>query len=108
HLSVAHGYVVGGDSRDVCCRIGATLPRRKATADIRTISLLMAEGIALKGAESFEPAATKFRQVLARNPFHLAATESLAESLQKLGYTDEESYMRRAIQLKDNDLARTS
>ena len=67
----------------------------------------MAEGIALKGAGSFEPAATKFRQVLARNPFHVGATESLAQSLRKLGYADEaESYERRANQLKGNDFAR--
>jgi len=78
-------------------------------SDLRIISLLMAEGIALKGAGAFELGATKFRQVLARNPFHLAATESLAESLQKLGYADEaESYVRRANQLKGNDLGRTS
>ena len=40
--------------------------------DLRTINLLMAEGRELMDARDYLVASTKFRRVLARNPFHVA------------------------------------
>ena len=70
-------------------------------ADLRQIASLMAEGRALNIAGCYELAATKFRQVLARNPFHLEAVESLAEAYEHLNRPHEaESCHRRAKHLR--------
>ncbi len=67
--------------------------------DLNTIALLMAEGYALYQAGSYEPAAAKFRQALARNPFNLQAVERLAEAYHKLGQNEQEATYRRRAQL---------
>jgi Flp pilus assembly protein TadD len=45
-----------------------------------------------------EAAGAKFRQVLARNPFHLAALQELARAYDKLGQGDEADRCRRRAQ----------
>lgn len=70
-------------------------------SDLRTIELLLAEARALRDAGSHEPAMAKFRQVLARNPFHLEAVECLATLEADVGHPQAaESYRRRAQQLR--------
>jgi len=77
------------------------------TSDIRTINLLLAEARELMIPNCYELALTKFRQVLAINPFHVAATEGLAEVYEKLGHSEEaQFYRRRALGLKDDKVTR--
>jgi nucleotide-binding universal stress UspA family protein len=66
--------------------------------DLRHIRLLMAEGHALSGHGAWAGAIAKFRQVLARNPFHLAALESEAEAHDQLGESEEAEHCRRRAQ----------
>ncbi len=69
--------------------------------DIRTIHRLMAEARELMAAASFDKAGAKYRQVLARNPFHIVAVEKLAEVHEKLGDDDHaQTYRRRAHTLR--------
>jgi nucleotide-binding universal stress UspA family protein len=63
--------------------------------DLRHIRLLVAEGRALSEHGAWAGAITKFRQVLARNPFHLVALESEAVAHDKLGENEEAEYCRR-------------
>jgi nucleotide-binding universal stress UspA family protein len=57
--------------------------------DLRHIRLLMAEGRALTDHGASSGAITKFRQVLARNPFHIAALEAQAKAHEELGQIEE-------------------
>jgi nucleotide-binding universal stress UspA family protein len=69
--------------------------------DLRHIRLLMAEGRELSEHGAWAGAIAKFRQVLARNPFHLAALESEAVAHDKLGQSEEaEQCRRRATKLR--------
>ena len=69
--------------------------------DFRTINLVMDEAQGLVAAGSYLPALIRFRQVLGRNPFHLAALEGLAEAHTKLGRRHEaEFYQHRADKLR--------
>jgi hypothetical protein len=63
--------------------------------DLRHIRLLMAEGRTLSEHGVWAGAIAKFRQVLARNPLHLAALESEAVAHDKLGENDEAEHCRR-------------
>jgi len=63
--------------------------------EVRLIKLLMAEGRQLLSSGAPEAALAKFRQVLAHNPFHVAATEGLVEAYEKLGQHDLARYYRR-------------
>jgi nucleotide-binding universal stress UspA family protein len=70
--------------------------------DLRHIRLLMAEGRALSNHGAWAGAITKFRQVLARNPFHLAALESEASAHDELGeILDADHCRRRAAKLRE-------
>jgi nucleotide-binding universal stress UspA family protein len=66
--------------------------------DLRHIRLLMAEGRALAEHGAWAGAISKFRQVLARNPFHLPALESEAVAHDKLGQNEETEHCRRRAQ----------
>jgi nucleotide-binding universal stress UspA family protein len=74
--------------------------------DLRHIRLLMAEGHALSEHGAWAGAIAKFRQVLARHPFHLAALESEAAAHDELGESEEaEHCRRRASKLRQESLA---
>jgi nucleotide-binding universal stress UspA family protein len=69
--------------------------------DLETINRLWAEGRDLLGAEAYPAASSRFRQVLARNPFHVAALEGLALACEKLGQDEEaQRFRRRAERLR--------
>lgn len=72
--------------------------------DLRTIALLIGEGEALYKAGSYEQAAVKIRQALARNPFHLHAVVRLAETFEKLGDDQAASRYRRRAKLLGKQL----
>jgi nucleotide-binding universal stress UspA family protein len=72
--------------------------------DLRAIALLIAEGQALYKAGSYEEAAAKFRQALARNPFHLHSVVRLTETLEKLGDDQEANRYRRRAELLRNKM----
>jgi len=62
---------------------------------------LMAEGQSLLKDGAYDTAKAKFRQVLARNPFHAGAAEGLAEAHERLGNREEAGhYRRRADRLR--------
>jgi nucleotide-binding universal stress UspA family protein len=64
--------------------------------DIRNIASHLAEAWTSFSAGNYIPAIVKYRLVLTRNPFHLAALEGLVASHEKLGETEEaERYRRR-------------
>ncbi len=64
--------------------------------DIRNIASHLAEAWTSFSAGNFIPAIVKYRLVLTRNPFHLAALEGLVASHEKLGETEEaEKYRSR-------------
>jgi nucleotide-binding universal stress UspA family protein len=63
--------------------------------EVRLINLLLAEGRELLAAGAYEAARTKFRQVLAHNPFHMGAITGLADAHEKLGNADQARYYRR-------------
>jgi nucleotide-binding universal stress UspA family protein len=63
--------------------------------EVRLIKQLMAEGRKLLSSGAHDAARAKFRQVLAHNPFDVAATEGLVESYEKLGQHDLARYYRR-------------
>lgn len=80
----------------------ADAAEERVAEDIRTIQQLMSEARQLQAAGTLPAAMDKFRQVLARNPFHIAAVEGLAEAHEKLGQPAEAAfYRRRAQQLRD-------
>jgi len=66
--------------------------------DLRHIRLLMAEGRELSEHGAWAGARAKFRQVLARNPFHLAALESEALACDELDQSEEAEHCRRRAQ----------
>jgi nucleotide-binding universal stress UspA family protein len=66
--------------------------------DIRTVHQLMAEARELMASASFDKAGAKYRQVLTRNPFHVAAVEGLAEVSDKLGDSVRAQFYRRRAQ----------
>jgi nucleotide-binding universal stress UspA family protein len=66
--------------------------------DIRTVHQLIAEARDLMTSASFDKAGAKYRQVLARNPFHVAAVEGLAEVSDKLGDSTRAQFYRRRVQ----------
>ena len=69
--------------------------------DVRSIAALMAEARAFSDAGTILPTIAKYRQVLSRDPFHVAAMEGLASALDKVGETAEaESYRRRLERLR--------
>jgi nucleotide-binding universal stress UspA family protein len=63
-------------------------------ADARTAELLMAEGRELLRPGCYDLALTKFRQVLAIDPFHAAALMGMAEAYEKLGQPEEAEFYR--------------
>lgn len=63
--------------------------------DLDAINRLVAEGQGLMAGGSYATAKTKFRQVLARNPFHVVAVEGLAEAHEQLGNPKEAAYYRQ-------------
>ncbi len=67
------------------------------------IKLLMAERRELVSSGADDAALPKFRQVLARNPFHAAATEGVVEASEKLAHDKLARYYRRlADNLQEN------
>jgi nucleotide-binding universal stress UspA family protein len=66
--------------------------------DLRFLDLLTAQGRELLHAGAHEAALSKFRRVLAHNPFHLPALKGLAETLEKLGRHDQALYYRRRVE----------
>jgi hypothetical protein len=66
--------------------------------DLRHVRLLMAEGRALSEHGAWAGAVAKFRQVLARNPFHLTALEGEAVAHDNLGENEEAEHCRRRAQ----------
>jgi nucleotide-binding universal stress UspA family protein len=66
-------------------------------SDVRVMALLMAEAQALFDAGTYLPAIAKYRQVLSRNPFHLAAMEGLVSAHEKIGETVEADKYRRRL-----------
>jgi nucleotide-binding universal stress UspA family protein len=69
--------------------------------NLEDINRLTAEGRELLSRGSHDAARAKFRQVLARNPFHVGAAEGLAEAHEQLGNREEaDRYRRRAGQLR--------
>ena len=66
-------------------------------SDVRDIGLLLAEAWALSDAGTFVPAIAKYRQVLTRHPFHIAALEGLVSANEKLGETVEADRYRRRL-----------
>jgi nucleotide-binding universal stress UspA family protein len=65
------------------------------------VNRLVAEGRGLLEGGSYDIAKAKFRQALARSPFHLGAVEGLAEAHGRLGDREEaERYLRHAGQLR--------
>jgi universal stress protein E len=74
--------------------------------DLRHIRLLMAEGRALFEHGAWAGAIAKFRQMLARNPFHLAALESEAVAHEELGESEGAEHCRcRAQKLRQESSA---
>ncbi len=65
--------------------------------DLRHVEVLLAMGRGLMQAGSLEQAATRFRQALARNPFHTGALEELASVCQKLGRDNEAERCRTRL-----------
>lgn len=65
--------------------------------DVRDIGLLLAKACALSDAELFVPAIAKYRQVLTRHPFHIAALEGLVSANEKIGETEEADRYRRRL-----------
>ena len=57
----------------------------------------MAEAWALSDAGLFVPAIAKYRQVLTRHPFHIAALEGLVSANEKIGETVEADKYRRRL-----------
>jgi universal stress protein E len=69
--------------------------------DVRSIVVLMEEARAFSDAGMILPTIAKYRQVLSRDPYHIAAMECLASALDKVGKTAEaESYRRRLKRLR--------
>ena len=66
--------------------------------DVRGIALLMAEARAVSDAGKILPTIAKYRQVLSRDPFHVAAMEGLASALGKVGETAEAESCRRRLE----------
>ena len=66
--------------------------------DIRNIASHLAEAWTAFSAGNFIPAIVKYRLVLTRNPFHLAALEGLVASHAKLGETEEAERFRRRLE----------
>jgi hypothetical protein len=58
----------------------------------------MVEARQLMASASYDQAGAKYRQVLARNPFHVAAVEELAEVSDKCGDGDRAQFYRRRAQ----------
>jgi nucleotide-binding universal stress UspA family protein len=74
--------------------------------DLRHARLLLAEGRALSEHGAWAAAIAKYRHVLARNPFHLAALESEAVAHDELGESEEaEQCRRRARKLRQESSA---
>jgi len=67
-------------------------------SDVRIMALRMTEAQALFDAGTFVPASAKYRQVLARNPFHLAAMEGMVSALEKIGETMEADKYRQRLE----------
>ena len=61
------------------------------------IDRLMSEGRELLKDGSYDTAKAKFRQVLARNPFHVGAVEGLAEAHERLGNREAAAMYRRRV-----------
>lgn len=69
--------------------------------DLSIINMVMEEARGLVAAGSYPAALTRYRQVLGRNPFHLAALEGLGETHRRLGHHREaEFYQHRADRLR--------
>jgi Tfp pilus assembly protein PilF len=68
---------------------------------LEDINRLMAEGRGLLSGGSLDAAKARFRQVLARDTFHVGAAEGLAEAHEQLGNREEaDHYRRRADKLR--------
>ncbi len=66
-------------------------------SDVRIIALDIAEAQALFNAGTFVPAIDKYRQVISRHPFHIAALEGLVSANEKIGETEEADRYRRRL-----------
>ena len=66
--------------------------------DLRNIASHLAEAWAFLSAGNFISAIVKYRLVLTRNPFHLAALEGLIASHEKLGETVTAERVRRRLE----------
>lgn len=66
-------------------------------SDVRAMASLMAEARALSDAGTYSSAIAKYRLVLSRNPFHLAAMEGLVSAYDNIGETVEADRFRRRL-----------
>ena len=66
-------------------------------SDVRDIGLLLAEAWTFSDLGLFVPAIAKYRQVLTRHPFHIAALEGLVSANEKIGETVEADRYRRRL-----------
>lgn len=62
------------------------------------IHQLLTEGRGQLGRGDYEPALAKFNQVLAHNPFHIAALEGRAVACERLGQVDRAERCRRRVE----------
>ena len=66
-------------------------------SDLRSISQLLSQAQSMASSGASLPAAIVYRQILTRDPFHLAAISALAELLEKVGETDEAARYRHRL-----------
>jgi nucleotide-binding universal stress UspA family protein len=71
--------------------------------DVRHVEVLLAEGRGLLEAGSFEQAAVRFRQALARDPFHPGALGGLAAACDRMGRQEEAERCRRRLRRLGNE-----
>lgn len=70
-------------------------------SDIRVIARLMTDARACSDAGTFQSAIAMYREVLSRDPFHVAATERLVATHEVVGQTVEaDRYRRRLTRLR--------
>jgi nucleotide-binding universal stress UspA family protein len=100
------GIVVGSVTRRVLQHLPCSLLTVKAEETegklldhIRHINSLMTQGRRLCAARSYPLALAKFREVMALDPYHVAALEGLAEVYEELEQVDKAQRYRRRAQL---------
>ncbi len=106
HTGLAH-ILMGSVTRRVIHKLPCSIltARHHESADdqflqeSRVIQLLFAEGQSLFDDKAYPTALEKFLQVLARNPYHAAALEARAATLEKLGRSHEAERSRQRAEI---------